>query len=163
MGFEPTPSFEDQNAHFTEAKSISLESGALDRSAILTCLPKLHFQQNKLIFWNFKLWHFKGLSRSACSNSKMKPCLSLQSSFRALSLRRHGALQNYTISKFKFRKKIWFVCLGLLCSVTKGTSINDVPRFLAIFDLPTYLVLLYNVRFLGLSWTPLLTYRAYLL
>ena len=24
----------------------------------------------------------------------------------------------------------------------KGTSINDVPRFLAIFDLPTYLVLL---------------------
>ena len=36
VGFEPTPSFEDQNAHFTEAKSISLESGALDRSAILT-------------------------------------------------------------------------------------------------------------------------------
>ena len=27
----------------------------------------------------------------------------------------------------------------------QGTSINDVPRFLAIFDLPTYLVLLYNV------------------
>ena len=35
--------------------------------------------------------------------------------------------------------------------------INDVPRFLAIFDLPTYLVLLYNVPFLGLSWTPLPT------
>ena len=34
-----------------------------------------------------------------------------------------------------------------------GTSINDVPRFLAIFDLPTYLVLLFNVRFWGLSWT----------
>ena len=29
--------------------------------------------------------------------------------------------------------------------------------FLAIFDLPTYLVLLYNVPFLGLSWTPLPT------
>ena len=26
--------------------------------------------------------------------------------------------------------------------VYKGISINDVPRFLAIFDLPTYLVLL---------------------
>ena len=47
VGFEPTPSFEDQNAHFTEAKSISLESGALDRSAILTCLPRLHFQQQQ--------------------------------------------------------------------------------------------------------------------
>ena len=30
-------------------------------------------------------------------------------------------------------------------------------RFLAIFDLPTYLVLLYNVPFGGLSWTPLPT------
>jgi hypothetical protein len=39
----------------------------------------------------------------------------------------------------------------------KGTFINDVPCFLAIFDLPTYLVLLYNVPFLGLSWTPLPT------
>ena len=38
VGFEPTPSFEDQNAHFSEAKSVSLESGALDRSAILTLL-----------------------------------------------------------------------------------------------------------------------------
>ena len=38
--------------------------------------------------------------------------------------------------------------------VPKGTFINDVPRFLAVFDLPTYLVLLYNVPFLGLSWTP---------
>ena len=36
-----------------------------------------------------------------------------------------------------------------------GTSINDVQRFLVIFDLPTYIVLLYNVQFLGLSWTPL--------
>ena len=36
VGFEPTPSFEDQNAHFVEAKSSALESGALDRSAILT-------------------------------------------------------------------------------------------------------------------------------
>ena len=38
-----------------------------------------------------------------------------------------------------------------------GTFINDVPRFLAIFDLPTYLILLYNVPFWGLSWTPLPT------
>ena len=36
--------------------------------------------------------------------------------------------------------------------VSKGTFINDVPRFLAFFYLPTYLVLLYNVRFFGLSW-----------
>ena len=39
----------------------------------------------------------------------------------------------------------------------KGTSINDVPHFLVIFDLPTYLVLLYNVPFLGLFCTPLPT------
>jgi hypothetical protein len=42
----------------------------------------------------------------------------------------------------------------------RGTSINDVPRFLAIFDLPTYptyLFLLYNVQLYGLSWTPLPT------
>jgi hypothetical protein len=38
VGFEPTPSFEDQNAHLIEAKSCSLESGALDRSAILAFL-----------------------------------------------------------------------------------------------------------------------------
>ena len=38
-----------------------------------------------------------------------------------------------------------------------GTSINDVPHFLVIFDLPTYLVLLYNVPFLGQFWTPLPT------
>ena len=37
----------------------------------------------------------------------------------------------------------------------KGTFINDFPGFLTIFDLPTNLVLLYNVPFLGLSWTPL--------
>ena len=37
-----------------------------------------------------------------------------------------------------------------------GTSISDVSHFLAIFYLPTYLVLLYNVLFLGLSWTPYL-------
>ena len=40
---------------------------------------------------------------------------------------------------------------------TKGTSINDVPRFFAIFDLPTYFVLLYNIRFFWLSWTLLPT------
>ena len=39
----------------------------------------------------------------------------------------------------------------------RGTFINDVPRFLAIFDLPTYLVLLNNIPFSGLSWTPLPT------
>ena len=36
VGFEPTPSIEDQNSQSLE-KGISLESGALDRSAILTC------------------------------------------------------------------------------------------------------------------------------
>ena len=39
----------------------------------------------------------------------------------------------------------------------KGTFINDVSCFGGIFDLPTYLVLLYNIPFLGLSWTPLPT------
>ena len=38
VGFEPTPTFVDQNAHSIVVKRISLESGALDRSAILTLL-----------------------------------------------------------------------------------------------------------------------------
>ena len=51
VGFEPTPSFEDQNAHFIEAKSISLESGALDRSAILTLLRKSCEIHKVVDFW----------------------------------------------------------------------------------------------------------------
>ena len=38
VGFEPTPSYEDQNSHLrnlSESK-VNLESGALDHSAILT-------------------------------------------------------------------------------------------------------------------------------
>ena len=53
-----------------------------------------------------------------------------------------------------------FLCQAVQCTVAKGTSINDVPRFLAIFDLANYLVLLYNVRFCGLSWTHLPTLKA---
>ena len=53
VGFEPTPSFEDQNAHFIEAKSIALESGALDRSAILTCYFFFPMFENRLIFAHF--------------------------------------------------------------------------------------------------------------
>ena len=47
--------------------------------------------------------------------------------------------------------------IGEVKTLYKGTSINDVPRLMAIFDLPTYLVLLYNVQFWRLSWTPLPT------
>ena len=38
VGFEPTPTFVDQNTHSATAlqRRFSLESGALDRSAILT-------------------------------------------------------------------------------------------------------------------------------
>ena len=39
------------------------------------------------------------------------------------------------------------MCLSKSWMVPWGTSINDVSRFLAISDLPTYLVLLYNVPF----------------
>ena len=55
VGFEPTPSFEDQNTHFSEAKSLSLESGALDRSAILTLLMN---NARKKYFYTeeFKIW-----------------------------------------------------------------------------------------------------------
>ena len=35
-----------------------------------------------------------------------------------------------------------------------GTFINDVPRFLATFDLPTYLSLLYNVPLGGFLGPP---------
>ena len=51
VGFEPTPSFEDQNAHFIEAKSFSLESGALDRSAILTLLRQVTEIHKVIDFW----------------------------------------------------------------------------------------------------------------
>ena len=56
VGFEPTPSFEDQNSHFIEVKSISLESGALDRSAILTWLLFDQFSYNKFqLNWYYGL------------------------------------------------------------------------------------------------------------
>ena len=42
MGFEPMPSVEDQNSLsyllLIQEQGINLESGALDHSAILTCL-----------------------------------------------------------------------------------------------------------------------------
>ena len=37
VGFEPTPTIVDQNSQLYFRASIALESGALDRSAILTC------------------------------------------------------------------------------------------------------------------------------
>ena len=37
VGFEPTPSYEDKNALSLSMRKVYLESGALDRSAILTC------------------------------------------------------------------------------------------------------------------------------
>ena len=36
VGFEPTPTFVDQNTHSHEWEGINLESGALDHSANLT-------------------------------------------------------------------------------------------------------------------------------
>ena len=39
VGFEPTPTFVDQNALINSVgEGVVLESGALDHSAILTCL-----------------------------------------------------------------------------------------------------------------------------
>ena len=55
---------------------------------------------------------------------------------------------------------LWWIFYSDGCNTVKnweGMFINDVPCFLAIFDLPTYLVLLYNAPFLGLFWTPLPT------
>ena len=50
VGFEPTPSSEDQNSHcnsLSESK-VNLESGALDHSAILTsCLDTKIFFDKK--------------------------------------------------------------------------------------------------------------------
>jgi hypothetical protein len=47
VGFEPTPSDEDQNALSLSVSKVYLESGALDHSAILTLLtliPNLTFK-----------------------------------------------------------------------------------------------------------------------
>ena len=59
-------------------------------------------------------------------------------------------ISNVTESILYMYTNFWF---------KKGQSavINDVPHFLTILYLPTYLVLLYNVRFWGLSWTTLPT------
>ena len=61
VGFEPTPSFEDQNAHFSEAKSVSLESGALDRSAILTLLELDNTTFNQIMLSVLKGSRFRDL------------------------------------------------------------------------------------------------------
>ncbi len=53
VGFEPTPTFVDQNAQIgfslQELRVESLESGALDRSAILT-VDTMQIQYKKLTF-----------------------------------------------------------------------------------------------------------------
>ena len=44
VGFEPTPVYTDQNSHYRNVSYLKLESGALDRSAILSyILYYLHF------------------------------------------------------------------------------------------------------------------------
>ena len=65
----------------------------------------------------------------------------IQDPVRCLGMRLYWEWISFVEFGFKFR------------NYAKGTFINDVPRFSAISDLPTYLVLLYNVPFLGLSWT----------
>ena len=49
VGFEPTPSYEDQNALSLSVSKDILESGALDRSAILTCCKYDEFLDTKPI------------------------------------------------------------------------------------------------------------------
>ena len=53
VGFEPTPTFVDQNTHSATylQRRFSLESGALDRSAILTAsnlVNQFHYKNKKL-------------------------------------------------------------------------------------------------------------------
>ena len=59
-----------------------------------------------------------------------------------------------------FGRKMGFLMKKVLPSHTRqgklGNVQNDVPRFLAIFDLLTYLVLLYNVPFLDYLGPPYL-------
>ena len=74
---------------------------------------------------------------------------------RSLCLLRYKTLTRERLKKYS--GLFYFICTSLTYQDYKGTSINDVPCFLVIFSLPTYLVLLYNVRFGGLSWTPLST------
>ena len=51
----------------------------------------------------------------------------------------------------------WQTEVCFIYILDRGTFVNDVPRFLTIFDLPTYLVLLYNVPFWGFLGPPLPT------
>ena len=55
VGFEPTPTFVDQNTPVR--KSSTLESGALDRSAILTCqLVKNNETLNRMQFLRIRFY-----------------------------------------------------------------------------------------------------------
>ena len=51
---------------------------------------------------------------------------------------------SFRVKKTKQTKVKWLKLLNFIA--TKGTSTNDIPRFLAIFDLPTYFVLLYEIQ-----------------
>ena len=57
VGFEPTPPFGDQNAHSHASwEGMILESGALDRSAILTTLKdnvKVYLPISLLLYMHF--------------------------------------------------------------------------------------------------------------
>ena len=74
---------------------------------------------------------------------------------RSLCLLRYKTLTRERLKKYS--GLFYFICTSLTYRDYKGTSINDVPCFLVIFSLPTYLVLLYNVLFWEQSWTPLPT------
>ena len=90
---------------------------------------------NDAFFLNFKLWHFKVLkschirtwSCSEGSNSKMEPCLSLQSSFRSLC-DMIWALLNDTILKYKFGKISLF--LLFVVSIAGSYTLGILNHFL---------------------------------
>ena len=132
VGFEPTPTFVDQNTPVR--KSSTLESGALDRSAILTCqvekVSKVLFTSNPNVdIWaRWKTlrtkgirWHttseISGMARGTSSNGRALDSHSrgtgidtpvLQLNFFAMSTTRKGIFLNSLRNRSFSSEAYWY-------------------------------------------------------
>ena len=109
-------------------------------------------------------------SKNGLNQGQCCPCLNFQALLSTISAKilLICLVELFMIQMFKYlyeldvkvgRKGTLAVCsaISAILSYKEPSLMTSLAHFLAIFDLPTYLVLLYNVPFLGLSWTPLPT------
>ena len=98
-------------------------------------------------FSTYSMIHSLSSHENAFRKHSPNPTTNLEFRCLRISFLQISFLTNFVSYEFRFNK------FSLISNqANKGTSNNDVQGFFAIFDLPTYLVLLYNVRF----WGPIL-------